>query len=286
MTAVVPRHAIDATTFEGRADEYRGYLGDHIPRLPERPDNLFFVETLARALLGVLLIDDPTADSTATLEAAQLDEQAATGLFRVADGFVTGERDAVDLPFGGETYGVPTGPNQAADTGRWLTAFWWATIARDTEAGDLLARYPVERLRDTGDGGVADEFQYEWVDLLQTAWSDDPGSLVDRANSLDTTSKIGAQAVIDHLIKPTIDVFSAMAAGHEKAFARELTKALKRHRKYFDTAKRHRGPDGFVSVPLLALTCWAYDRGMRIDVVSEYIPQRFIDRPDWMFTLG
>ncbi|WP_040863320.1 immunity 49 family protein [Nocardia niigatensis] len=285
MTAVVPRHAIDAKTFEGRADEYRGYLGDHIPRLPERPDNLFFVETLARALLGVLLIEDPTADSTATLEAAQLAEQAATGLFRVVDGFVTGERDSVDLGFGGEAYRVPTGPNQAADTGRWLTAFWWATVARDTEAGDMLARYPVERLRDTGDGGVADEFQYEWVDLLQTAWRDDLGSLADRAKSLDTTSKIGAQTVIDHLIKPTIDVFTAIAADDEKVFAKELAKALKRHRKYFDTAKRRGGPDGFVSVPLLALTCWAHDRGMRIDVESEYIPQGFIDHPDWMLTL-
>ncbi|WP_433566912.1 immunity 49 family protein [Nocardia sp. CA-151230] len=285
MTEVVPRHAIDAETFEGRADEYRGYLGDHIPRLPERPDNLFFVKTLARALLGALLIDDPTADSAATVKAAQLAEQAATGLFWVTDGFVTGERDTVGLRFGDEVYQVPTGPNQAADTGRWLTAFWWATIARDTEAGDMLAGYPVERLRDTGDGGVADEFQYEWVDLLQAAWREDPSRLADRARGLDTTSKIGAQTVIDHLIRPTIDVFAAIAASDEKAFTKELVKALKRHRKYFDTAKRRGGPDGFFSVPLLALTCWAHDRGMSIDVESEYIPRRFVELPNWLQSL-
>lgn len=281
----MPRHPIDAKSFEGRADEYGGYLGDHIPRLPQRPDNLFFVETLARALLGVLLIGDPDAESIATLEAARLAEHAATGLFWVTDGFVTGERDIVDLRFGDEIYQLPTGPDQAAEVGRWLTAFWWAIIARDTEAGDMLARYPVERLRGTGDGGVADEFQYEWVDLLQAAWHDDPSQFVVHAQELDTTSKIGAQTIIDQLFKPTIDVFTAMAADDSKAFTRELVKALKRHRKHFDTAKRRSGPDGFVSVPLLALTCWAHDRGMNIDVESEYIPRGFVAHPDWMRSL-
>lgn len=286
MTEVVPRHAIDAESFEGRADEYRGYLGDHIPRLPQRPDNLFFVETLARALLGVLLIDDPRAELVATRQAARLAEQAATGLFWVTDGFVTGGSDSVCLRFGDEDYQLPTGPNQAADTGRWLTAFWWSTIGRDTEAGDMLARYPVEQLRDTGDGGVADEFQYEWVALLQAARREDPSQLVNRARRLDLTSKIGAQTVIDHLIKPTIDVFTAMAVGDEKAFTKELVKALKRHRKYFDTGKRRSGPDGFVSVPLLALTCWAHDRGMHIAIESEYIPRGLVENTYWMRALG
>ncbi|WP_067721458.1 immunity 49 family protein [Nocardia yamanashiensis] len=279
----VKRHPIEVTMFAGREREYRGYLAEHLPRLPERPDNLYYVHTLAKALLGVLLIEDPQAGTDATQRAARLTEQVATGQFWVSASYFENGAEPIELRFGDTVHRIPSGLDKSADTGGWLTAFWWSMIARDAASADMLAHYDVARLRNTG--GVADEFQYEWVASLQQAHLSSPLEVADRVRAIETTSAIGAQQVVDNLIEPAVAVFLAIADSDQKRFDALLAQALKRHRKYFGAGKKRTSLDGFLSVPLLGLACWARDRGLQVDVESEYIPKGFIENPNWMRTL-
>ncbi|MET9490288.1 immunity 49 family protein [Nocardia sp. NPDC006630] len=246
------------------------------------PDKVGPLLTRAEAQLGVLTASDPQAGAHQTQQAAQLSEQLATGLFWITSSHLSKLTESVELRFGDQTYRIPAGPNYSAHQGKWLDAFWWARTARDDDAAEMLAGFPIDRLRDTGDGGVADEFNYEWVAILQDAWREGPTTVAGRARSLGTTSALGAQQIVDHLLRPPMVVFDAIASNDEAGLSRALVEALMLHRSFFDSKEWRHDPAGFVSIPLLGLSCWAHDLGMRIDVESEYIPKGFIENPDWI----
>lgn len=232
-----------------------------VPMPAVRADGPNFARSFGGELLGLALLFDVQAVQPQTWYYAEMAAGALTKRFRaegIASGFDSNDRVA-----------------------GWRAAFWWALIARDSEALRELAEYPVERLWEFGQGKF-DEFQYEWVGILQAAWRYGPEEVADRAWAVDTTSRVGAQDSVDRLIRPSIEVFARLAAGDQDGFNWELGKAVREHRAYFDRATWCNDPEGVLSLPLLALSCWAHDRGIRIDVESEYLPAGFILRPDWL----
>ncbi|UGT45288.1 hypothetical protein LTV02_18710 [Nocardia yamanashiensis] len=102
--------------------------------VPEmRSDVPHFVDTPERERLAErLVLDDPHGMETGTWVVA------GHHAGRLAAGYLTG---------------TPVSGGDAADqVPGWASAFWWGLIARDT--------------------GVFDEFQFEWLELLQNAWVD------------------------------------------------------------------------------------------------------------------
>ncbi|MCX4096109.1 immunity 49 family protein [Nocardia sp. alder85J] len=289
MTVIVERHPIDLSAFEGRADKYAGHLTGLLPLLETMPDKFVFVCSLAESLLSVQLLTDPEGSGRPVQETALRSEQATVGLFRVTDAGFAGQTDPVRVRILDTTLAVPAKRNHAATQGKWQDAFWWSRIARDGGAADLLAHFAVDRLRDTGDGSRSSEFSYQWVTILQNAWLRGPGSQAGEVNSLSTVSEVGGregQRVTDRLIRPPMEVFDALAVQNGEQFNRLLADALTQHRKFFGTARWRNDPIGFLSVPLLALACWAHDLGLPVDVESDYIPRHFIENPDWATELA
>lgn len=284
----VARHLIDAESFEGRAAEYEASVARLLPLLEIAPDKFVFACARAESLFGVESLDDPTGRTRSIQRAALLTEQLAVGLFQVTGAHIAGRTDSVRLRMLDATIAVPAGPNHAAHQGSWRTAFWWSRITRSDAASEQLARYPVDRLRNTGDGSWSSEFTYQWVSILQDAWLDDLREQTGRVNSLATNEDISGpegQYRTDHLLRPPMDVFDALAAGDGKRFEHALTDALIKYRTFYDTARSRTDPSGFVSVPLLALACWAHDLGLPVTVESDYIPRHFIENPDWVAEL-
>ncbi|MFC9999154.1 immunity 49 family protein [Nocardia sp. NPDC127526] len=233
------------------------------PMPPVRPDGPNFARSFPGEMLAQTLIWDRFAQQGQTWFFAQMTEQTITERFRAS--------------------GIEAGFDRNDKVTGWRTAFWWALIARDAEALRELTEYPVQRLRDFGDGAF-DDCQYEWARILQDAWRYGPDTVADQAWALDTTSRVGAQQVLDHLVRPSIEVFTRLAAHDQAGFSWELANALRRHRAFFDRVPWCDDPEGVISLPLLGLACWAYDSGLRIEVASEYLPLGLVLRPDWMYS--
>ncbi|MFE3192749.1 immunity 49 family protein [Nocardia sp. NPDC059240] len=285
VTERVSRHTIGRSDLHDLSGRFQQILVQLLPKLANMPDKVAPLISRAETQFGVLLADDPDAATLETRRAAQLSAQLATGLFRITSRHASGSTEPVELRFGDTTYRLPSGENHGAHQGKWLFAFCWARIARDDDAAGILARYPMSRLRATGDGGLSDEFNHDWVGILQKAWLEGPVSVADRTPALDTTSEFGAQRIVDHLLRPPMEVFDAIASNDTTRFNRELANALELHRSFFDSTEWRNDPAGFVSIPLLGLACWAHDTHMRLEVESEYIPAYFIEAPDWMSDL-
>ncbi|WP_433591270.1 immunity 49 family protein [Nocardia sp. CA-145437] len=258
----VPRHEIDAKSIR-EVDEGSVAPVVYRARRPVRPVGPNFSRSMDGVLLATMLLPDPAALRSRTWYFAHSTEQTVTRRFR-ADG-------------------IESGFDRHDKVAGWRAAFWWTLIARDAEAMAELVDYPIDRLREFGDDAF-DDFQYEWVRLLQTAWRYGPKSVYEAAWALDTTSRVGAQGVTDLLFRPAVEVFIRLADGDSEGFDRELSHALRRHRAFFDNDVWRNDPEGVFSLPLLGLACWARDLGYRTAVRSEYLPAGFIDRPDWMFS--
>ncbi|MET9490289.1 immunity 49 family protein [Nocardia sp. NPDC006630] len=260
MAEWVPRHEIDSAAMQIVDAGSVAPIVYSVPMPAVRPEGPNFARSFGGELLGRALIFDPHAGQPRTWYYAGMSEAALTKRFRaegIASGFDRHDR-------------VPG----------WRAAFWWAVIARDTEAMEELIAYPLERLRESG-AGAFDEFQYEWALLLREAWRYGPETVGEQAWGLDTTSAVGAQEVVDQLLRPSIEVFARLGARDQEGFGWELGNALRRHRAFFDRATWCNDPEGVFSLPLLGLACWAHDLGMRIDVESDYLPRGFVYRADW-----
>lgn len=231
-----------------------------IPMPAVRADGPNFSRSFGGELLGRVLIWDPAGAWPQTQDLALLTMKTVTERFRAS--------------------GVEAGFDRVDKVPGWRAGFWWALIGRDAEALRELVAYPVERLRASG-GDAFDEFQYEWVRLLQQAGQFGPQGLADQARSIDTTSRVGAQDSVDLLLQPVIEVFARLAAEDEDGFNYELGNALRWHRAFFDRDPWRNDPEGVLSLPLLALACWAHDLGLNIEVESEYLPVTFIHHAQW-----
>ncbi|WP_169814848.1 immunity 49 family protein [Nocardia crassostreae] len=261
MTEVVERHEMDASAV---AVVDAGSVAPVLftsPMPPVLPDGPNFARSFPGEMLAHTLLFDPHAVDGQALYFAQMTEQTITKRFR-----------APGIESGFDRYDKVTG---------WRAAFWWALIGRDAAALDELVDYPVSRLREYGDNAF-DDCQYEWARILQEGWRYGAETVADQAWGLDTTSRMGAQHVLDQLVRPSLEVFARMAARDQDGFSWELANALRRHRAFFDRAAWCHDPEGVISLPLLGLACWAHDSGLRIEVESEYLPLGLILRPNWM----
>lgn len=256
----VTRHAIDGEAIAVVDEGSVAPVVYEIPMPKVRPDGPNFARTFCGVMFARALIWDPVAVQPPTRHLAHLTMTTLTGRFR--------------------EQGIAAGFDRFDRVPGWRSAFWWALIARDEPALRELTAYPVERLRAAG-GDAFDDFQYAWAELLQTARAHGPEYVADRAFALETTSRVGAQRPVDLLLRPSIEVFARLAAGDQNGFTWALTNALRQHRAFFEQEPWSTDPEGVIALPLLGLACWAHDRGLRVEVESEYLPTGFVRQPNW-----
>ncbi|WP_330178888.1 immunity 49 family protein [Nocardia sp. NBC_01503] len=262
---VVARHEIDVAELAIVDAGSVAPVVYHVPMPEVRPEGPNFARSFGGELLARTLLWDPHATQEMTWQYAKMAAETITDRFRAG--------------------GIESGFDRHDRVAGWRAAFYWALIARDPEAMNEVASYPVERLRETS-GQAFDEFQYEWARILQEAWRFGPETVGERAWALDTTSRVGAQPSVDALLRPGIEVLTRFAARDGDGFLWELGKALRAHRSFFDTDTWRHDPEGVFSLPLLGLACWASDLGLRIDIESEYLPLGFVRQPGWSQALS
>ncbi|MBB6460271.1 immunity 49 family protein [Flammeovirga kamogawensis] len=183
----------------------------------------------------------------------------------------------------GKTHQVkaPKGLKLLVDFNSWLRYLSIFIVLRDREGFDLMLKAKEEYFK-------LSNAHYDKLDhiLIQffKAIENPTQALTIKAfeatkpfvgNYLD--EKFAAEFVLNQF-EPLLCVYDALFRKDDDLFNKELEKALRLHQEYYtdesdDTDHSADASKGWVSWLLLAPVTMAYDRGVKINVSSEYIPE-------------
>ncbi|MFB7053132.1 immunity 49 family protein [Streptomyces vinaceus] len=172
-----------------------------------------------------------------------------------------------------------TGAQPYVTPGAWLTAFYLAVVCRERNRITALCRVPMSLLRENGSG--FDEFEYTWIDALQTYWLGGEGfssKLVAAVDGTDAGPLMTDQEAVLKLLYPPMEMFHRIVREDHAGFNRALAAAIQWHSEYWTEEERAGRISGLVALAPLAMACFAHDAGIPIEVESDYLPAVFITR--------
>ncbi|MDI5965541.1 immunity 49 family protein [Streptantibioticus silvisoli] len=280
MTAHVSRHGRERTD-DTYANTLRESVAEGVDRLEQSP-RMFQNELDTASLhLQARLSLNPSGSKIESWEAMVTAMQISSAMFAAA-GETTG---VVECRIADRIRAIPaTGPQYYTHPGTWITAFWYAVVCRDQQRMNQLCGFGLDELR--ASGATIDEFQYSWVDTLQTYWTERPG-LVEKltatlGGSHPDIAGVAPRDLLDQQLYPPINLFHRFVRGDHDGFNEALLEALELHKAYWTAEEdRERSVSGLLALGPLAITCLAYDAGFPIEVESPYLPKYFLNR-EWL----
>ncbi|MDI5969942.1 immunity 49 family protein [Streptomyces sp. SL13] len=280
MTVQVPGHLPE------RADDtyvkrMREHVAENVARLEQHPRSFQRLFDQSGLYLRARLSLDPSGAMIESWEAMVVAMQVGSALFAAAETAQGTVRTRID----GEIRDIPAvGPQYFAHPGSWLTAFNSAIVCRDQPRMNRLCAFGPDLLR--ASEVTIDEFQYDWVDVLQTYWLERPGLVEKLTTTLETShpdaARIAPRDLLDQQLYPPINLFHRFLRRDPQGFNEALVEALEAHRAYWTADEdRAESVEGSLALGPLAITCLAYDAGFPIEVESPYLPKYFLNR-EWL----
>ncbi|MCY0952746.1 immunity 49 family protein [Streptomyces sp. H27-S2] len=276
MTARVVRHivpAVDEQVTERLADEFE----TRIRSLDASPSTVGTALNEALLLVQAHQALNPRANRFATWDATVSAMQVGAAAFAAAS--VTD--GGIEARIAHEVRTIKaTGPQPHANAGNWLTVLWFVIVCRDQPRMDAMCRVPLDLLRSSGAEG--DEYVYHWVDALQTYWREQPGLLEKLTSAIEQShpdiATIAPRDLLQCVLYPPVNLFHQFLRKDHDGFNQALAEALELHKAYWSTPERSGDIAGFLALGPLAIACLAHDAGFPIEVESDYLPVRLLDR--------
>lgn len=263
----VKRHELDREFVQAQYDAAIPDVGPSLESARGRPLNLdLLIMGALRAAAYGSIVAPRSLDIARHLKLAS---QASAAIYTIATVLPAtvplGEGDPV-------TYTTPPDSDTVEVSG-WIEGFFLAALCRDVPSLSLLCAASVEPMRRSRSRHP--EYRYPFMEALRAFWrgeGDCRGLALEAMRMTDPTrpdiyGKKYTLYIDVHLIR-LLFLISANDPEVEDA----LFTALKDHKKYWSRKDLCLDTDGFLSIPLLGLAALAYDRGIRFEVESEYLP--------------
>lgn len=244
-----------------------------LSNIHQSPANLGTVADDARTYAGYLSVQNP--NSIELYRALRIAAYSLTEVCRLAtvpEGsyeIFVGEHEPVMLPSGVTSYSSGIS---------WLQGFYLAIACRETHLNDTLAQIPVAILKQSSTR--SDEYLYLQIEALQSFWkgqADTPQRVIEAMKATDPEQvKVGTVDAALNLAVPEIDLLFRLLENDATAFNEALVKALECHKKHWGKKSLKNDPHGFLALGPLGLAAIAYERGISIEVESDYIPKYII----------
>jgi hypothetical protein len=274
----ISRHNIDSNDIQSDYDYYARLLEKSIKNIHKAPANLGTLARNARSYAGYQCILDP--NSIQLWRALRIAAYSLTSVCELAS-LPEGEYEV----FAGEGDPVmlPAGVNSYSNGLSWLHGFYLGVACRETHLNERLAEIPVDILKQTTTR--SDEYLYLQIEALQSFWkgaADTPQRVIEAMKATDPeVIKVGTVDAALNIAVPEIDLLFRLLENDSVAFNESLIKALERHKKHSSKENLKNDPRGFIAVGILGLVSIAYERGMTIEVESDYIP-KYIFQGDFL----
>ena len=178
------------------------------------------------------------------------------------------------------TYTQPTS-NNCASFPTWMQVFNLCLITRESNLSDELCRVPNEVFRHSDLVGAA-EADYSFADLLRAIWTQEHFTNAPAFARVEAESHqwaIGrtlASTRVRRITLPYLQALRKLEQRDSSGFAISLTEALEGHKEFWSSKDYCEEFNGFVSLELTAAAALAWDRGMRFDVDSDYLPSSWV----------
>jgi hypothetical protein len=183
----------------------------------------------------------------------------------------------------GDPVMLPAGVNSYSDGISWLHGFYLGVACRESHLNDRLAEIPVAVLKQSSSRN--DEYLYLQIEALQSFWkgaTDTPQRVIEAMKATDPELiKVGTVDYALNIAVREIDLLFRLLENDSVAFNESLIKALERHKKHWSKKNLKNDPNGFIAIGILGLVSIAYERGMTIEVESDYIP-KYIFQGDFL----
>jgi hypothetical protein len=270
LVSTIPRHPFPT----GNAEEGLSVLQENaqalIDGLEAHSTNLGDCLSTTLTLAQAHCLLDPRGSIFPTWDAWVNAMQVGSAVFAAAT--TTENRLQCRIAHKGRTLQA-TGPQWYVHPGSWLSAFYLAVVCRERDRITALCRVPLSLLRENG--SQFDEFEYAWIDTLQTYWLGGPDLVPKLVAAVDGTE---AEAVTDRetagkLLYPPMEMFHRFIRKDNAGF-----NALQWHKEHWTDESRAEMISSLVALAPLAIACLAHDAGVPIEVESEYMPATLLDR--------
>jgi len=271
----ISRHAADIDDIQSDCDYYARLLEKSLRNVHKSPVNLGTLAGNARSYAGYLSILNPSS-------------REMYRALRIAAYSLTGACKLASLPEGryeifageGEPVMLPSGVTSYSDGLSWLQGFYLAAACREAHLNDSLAQIPVECLRQSS--SRVDEYMYLQIEALQSFWkreADTPQRVIEAMKATDPEQiKVGTVDAALNLAVPEIDLLFRLLENDEATFNQALVKALDWYKKHCGQKELKNHPHGFLALGPLGLASIAYERGINIELESDYIPKYIVQR--------
>ncbi|TGB14668.1 hypothetical protein E2651_05330 [Streptomyces sp. MZ04] len=165
-----------------------------------------------------------------------------------------------------------------ADARAWLDAFYLAVACRQQDRADRLSQVPLEVLRQ--DDSV-DAYVLNWIDTLQTYWSQRP--MDDVVQKLLSTMETSMPETVTHAPMDFVNqidyqpvaLFHRLIARDHDAFTETLAEAVAHHGAYWGDSA---APRAQVALGPLAMASLAHDYGFPVSLEQPYLPKYLLNR--------
>ncbi|WP_157172972.1 Imm49 family immunity protein [Nocardia exalbida] len=212
------------------------------------------------------------ADSAANALVARLQSARRP----VGDGFVS-------MIIGDDTYQIPAtgGTSPPLPASDFLSALWISVVTRNPRLLMFLlgsADRPGYPLAETND----------YASLWGLAWQQihcGAPAVHDTLHAAQSAAKAAGDEYATRCAAPAIQALQAAVSGTATEFNTAFLDALWQYRGFSGTNERSLISAGFVAWHLLALACFATDRGLPLTVASDYLPPALLDRA-WTLPLA
>jgi hypothetical protein len=273
----ITRHPVDLqrimTVFQWRRER----LETDLERVRKAPTGLYSLLGTMEIIYLAGSVLDP--DSPVVTRALKLAAQAGTALFvfqRIESPprpFALGEGPPV-------IYTEPAGQS-CASFPTWLQVFDLCLITRQPHLSDEVCRVPNEVFRHSDIVGAATE-DYGFADLLRAVWTRE--RFTTNPAFARKEAEIRRRAAdprrdvpyVRGVTVPYLQALRKIEQRNEAGFATSLTEALQGHKAVWSSEENCQEFNGFVSLRLIAAAALAWDRGMRFEVESDYLPMSWV----------
>jgi hypothetical protein len=285
MTNQIPFHEYEVEFCHEDIDYLHGVIQKDLRNIgsPDKPNlTLNMIATEAIKYAGLLSQFKPCSYDLGN--AHRLAAWTLEGSFRLARHPRGEQRLEIFLPPAEPFMMTTTGPSGATDAVNWIKAFHLNMINREQGNLDSLCLYPTELLREANQHGVhVGEYAYAQVDMLKAFWLGEPDIQNIALEALRAASDVNTlgENIIDYALNVAsyeISLF-IQALMDQENFTRQLTEAVERHKKHFFIGKDKRVNDSryFLALGPIAMSVLALERGLSIEVESDYIPRCVIE---------